>query len=603
MANAATARPDTQAVHALDVPLPAPAGTFGALLGEYGLVDAGDRDAAMADLLYRLDNHSEDGARGRAESDPSAPARTPTLTWLFALVFFFAFKLGLIIAPRLELYLALVCAEIGIETHAHVPSSACRTSPEAQRALSSLTLYILLGVGVFSALSAGFWTSVSDRFGRIPVMVATLLGIAFMDVAVLTAAYIKPELLPFGTSFLAIGGIVEGMCGGYAIFTSMMQCYVSDVTTSGSRSHQFSVGTGALFAGISAGPLVGGLITAVWHNPLVTLWVGAVTHVLLVFATLCVPESLSRASREAAQREHAATHDAGVRSLAEFAYATLSAPLRSLSVLQPIRIEAYERVATEEMGEEPFSVSHTSSGKWNANLLLLSIAFFAEATCQAIVPFSLQYTQLVFNWNSAAMSYYMTFSSTLRVAALGFIIPMFIRLVHRQSSSTRTTGDAPAQPAGTSMQEHTAKLWEQRTRQVSLIRDSRFDRKLAVYSAVLSAIANFLLGVVTTPGSFLALMVLVAIGAGVSSALNSLSLALLVRPQDAGRLFGAWAVLGTVASALIGPPLFTVVFRETVAIFPSAIFMAAAVLQVVAAAVLLLIRLRHESTVAMPDST
>ena len=96
-------------------------------------------------------------------------------------------------------------------------------------------------------------------------------------------------------------------------------------------------------------------------------------------------------------------------------------------------------------------------------------------------------------------------------------------------------------------------------------------------------------------------MVLVALGAASASALNSLSLALLLRPQDAGRMFGAWAVLGTVSSALVGPPLFTWVFQATVETVPSMIFHVIAALQVAAAVFLALIRLRHESTVR--DST
>ncbi|WFD33303.1 hypothetical protein MCUN1_000116 [Malassezia cuniculi] len=553
-----------------------------------------------------------DAQEGPVHETQETPARNPSLYWLFPLIFIFCFRLGLVIAPRIELYLSLVCAEVGLETHDHVPSSACRASPAAQRKLSSLMLYMLLGIGVFSALSSGFWSSFSDRYGRVRVMAITVFGILVMDAFILFAAHAPPGIIS-PTAFLAVGGVLEGISGGYAVFSSMTQCYLSDVTPSGSRARLFSFAAGALFAGISVGPLVGGIITGATDNALVTLWFGSAVQALVFIFTLCIPESLSASHMQSARREYKDR----VRespSLARYVHSALAAPARTLQVLLPCRTSDYERVAPDDEHhdderdnehDEPFSVSHVpGKSHLDANLFLLSCAYFFETACQAIVPFSLQYTQMMFNWDSEAMSYYMTFTSVLRVIALAGVIPWAIRIIHRPGSTASEPMDAPpAQPVGTSTRAYIDNLWEQRARQLRLIRDSHFDRKLAIFSAVLSCLANVMLGLAHTPGIFLAVMVLVALGSGSASALNSLSLALIPRPKDAGRLFGAWAVLGTVASSLFGPPIYTWVFRATVTYSPSAIFHLAGAMQGVAAVFLLLIRLRHESTLAVPDDS
>lgn len=598
------ARGGTRRASAGQAPVPVPASAPSAALGEYG-IDAGDGDAVLTDMVYRFDEPSAPSAGPDVRDEARRKTwRDPSLSWLFPLIFVFCFRLGLVIAPRIELYLALVCADLGLEADNYVPSSACRASPDAQRALSSLILSILLSIGVFSALTAGFWSSISDRYGRMPVTLVSVLGITLMDVFILTSAYVPFDRLPFKSWFLAVGGVIEGATGGYAVFSSMTQCYLSDVTSSGSRARQYSHAAGVLFAGISVGPLVGGMITGATGNVLATIWLGAVVQLAVLLVTLIVPESLSKSHRAAARDEHSEGRAAfSTRTIASYVYATLAAPLGALDVLLPRRMNAYEQVPSEDgEQEEYFSVSHIPGTHWDANLLLLSCAYFLETACQAVVPFSLQYTQLVFDWNSETMGYYMTYTSVLRVVALSVVVPLFIRMLHRPGCALEEPLETPpSQPVGTSTREYISELWEQRARQLRLIRDSHFDRHLAIFSAVLSALANFLLGIARSSTMFLWLMVLVALGAASASALNSLSLALLLRPQDAGRMFGAWAVLGTVSSALVGPPLFTWVFQATIETVPSMIFHVIAALQVAAAVFLALIRLRHESTVR--DST
>ena len=96
--------------------------------------------------------------------------------------------------------------------------------------------------------------------------------------------------------------------------------------------------------------------------------------------------------------------------------------------------------------------------------------------------------------------------------------------------------------------------------------------RLAVGSALLTAVACVVTGVARSTWLFLFAVLLTAIGGGVGSAVTSLALALIRDPDDAGRLFGALAVLGTVSSSIVGPYLFTTTFRWSAATQPSLVF-------------------------------
>lgn len=93
-------------------------------------------------------------------------------------------------------------------------------------------------------------------------------------------------------------------------------------------------------------------------------------------------------------------------------------------------------------------------------------------------------------------------------------------------------------------------------------------------------------------------MLLTAVGSGIGSAVNSLALALLWNPNEAGRLFGAWAVLGTVSSSIVGPFLFTYTFSLSAATAPSLVFYVIAGVQGLAALAVLALKLRAPASLA-----
>lgn len=479
-------------------------------VGPYALVDQSEvTDPLLQDAIEQEEAAEPDAA----EADELAWLqalpwyRRPHPAWLYPLTLVFALAGGILLAPRMEMYLSLLCDEMGIERgpsssgKAHIPSQACRQSPAAQRQLSMLQLLMLITNGVGCAFSAGFWSRMSDRKGRTRMMMVNVFGIFVMDVIVLIASTVPLHQLPFGVYFFAIGSTIEGLLGGYSAVNAMSQCYISDVTPSGSRARLFALMSGVLFAGVAIGPTIGGLLTVATGDVTATLWIATVLHGGIVAFLPFFPESLNKARQRAAEEDHKeAERSAPDVSWTERLRTAALAPLNSLRIIMPERAhEGYTAVPGDEHSapDEHISVPcKHPSGSWDINMLLVSIAYFLESATIAIVPTKIQYVQLVFNWDSEMLGFFMSFTALTRMLMLVVCIPLFIRFVHRPLASialpqdaqieahvdvpTELDADGRAVPTNpprpwTASDRRVEQQWAQRAKLMRLIHDSRMD--------------------------------------------------------------------------------------------------------------------------------
>jgi DHA1 family tetracycline resistance protein-like MFS transporter len=140
--------------------------------------------------------------------------------------------------------------------------------------------------GLVGALAAGLEFlfapvvgSLSDRFGRKPLLVLGMLGPGL--------TYLLLAVAP-GVAWLFIGYIVSGIAG--AIYTTV-NAYVADITTAEDRAGRFGMMGAAFGLGFIAGPLAGGLLGNIGLRvPLYAA--GGLTLVNLALALFLLPESL-----------------------------------------------------------------------------------------------------------------------------------------------------------------------------------------------------------------------------------------------------------------------------------------------------------------------
>lgn len=147
--------------------------------------------------------------------------------------------------------------------------------------------------GLFVALWAGMQFlcspvigSLSDRFGRRPVILVSVCGLA-LDYVLMAVA---PNLW-----WLALGRILAGVTS--SSFTSVF-AYMADITPPEDRARGYGLIGAAFSAGFVAGPLVGGILGEISLRA--PFWAAAaLSGLAFLYGLLILPESLPREKRMA----------------------------------------------------------------------------------------------------------------------------------------------------------------------------------------------------------------------------------------------------------------------------------------------------------------
>ncbi|MBX2987203.1 MAG: TCR/Tet family MFS transporter [Bdellovibrionaceae bacterium] len=144
--------------------------------------------------------------------------------------------------------------------------------------------YFISSYALMQFLASPVLGSLSDKFGRRPVLLISLLG-AGLDYLVMA---FSPTLL-----VLFIGRIISGLTG--ASFT-VASAYMADISNDENRSVNFGMIGAAFGLGFIVGPALGGLLGAS-HHTLPFLAAALLNLLNFAFGWLILPESLPESSR------------------------------------------------------------------------------------------------------------------------------------------------------------------------------------------------------------------------------------------------------------------------------------------------------------------
>jgi MFS transporter, DHA1 family, tetracycline resistance protein len=126
--------------------------------------------------------------------------------------------------------------------------------------------------------------NLSDRFGRRPVLLASLLGLTF--------DYLMMSIAPY-VWYLFVGRIIAGIAGA-AVATAT--AYMADITPPHKRTHRFGLIGAAFGLGFIIGPVIGGELGEL--GPRVPFYAAAgLAFANFLFGVFVLPESLPKANR------------------------------------------------------------------------------------------------------------------------------------------------------------------------------------------------------------------------------------------------------------------------------------------------------------------
>ncbi|KAI0648814.1 MFS general substrate transporter [Trametes meyenii] len=462
------------------------------------------------------------------------------------------------------------------------PSRRCLEDPKVQVGAAKLQTIMTTTMGTLSALTTGWWGGFGERHGRTRVLAVATMGLLMTDLVFILVSTPHSIFAAHGHKLLIISPVIEGLLGGWATLQAATSAYVSDCTSDGSRAHIFSRFTGVFYFGFAIGPIIGAFLIrhpfipifspAVGvHNgaPTVTsvFYVGATaSFVNLLLALFLFPESLAKKK------------------------AKIAAALPSI----PVLIESDEGSSATQSVIAHFlsplglflpKTVDTSNGQkrkdWS--MTLLAVVLFGHLLSLGVFQLKYLYAEHVYAWGAEQLSYYISLMGFSRALHLLLVLPFLIATFKPKPkpapvAASTTQPKKPAKPTAS-----------------AFAKEMHFDLSLIRGSLLIDLLSHSIVALSSSSASqalFVGATSLSSFGAGLVPATNSMALCIMQSrgEDDTGKLFGAFSVLQAVGQMILGPILFGLIYSQTVAQFPQAIFAVAGSILVISLAVLCLLR-------------
>lgn len=423
-----------------------------------------------------------------------------------------------------------------------------------QKKVAQFTLILQVLTGLCCAISAPKLGALSDRYGRVRLLVITSCGGILNELITILAAKF-PEAIDY--RWLLLGAFFDGICGSFTAGGLLINAYASDCTPPSKRGVYIGYLQACLFAGLAFGPLVAAYYVKWTGSLLSVFYITLGCH--MAFATFIwffVPESLSlkrqllaRDKHRADKEEAAASRRTGPRypGQSDNAVASGSAgaafrihyPLwLTLNPFAPLR-------ALAPRGRENHPVRR--------NLVLLTIIdSVLMSTAMGAGTVIVLYTEFMFNWGTLEAGRFISATSMVRVLVLLGLVPTLNYFFRIRPMRKRQLANNNIHVLETNSGADRLDLWMLR-------------------AALLSDCIGIFGYAVSRRPEFFVLSGFVASIGGLGSATIQGAITKHVPPERVGSILGAIGLvhsLGRVAA----PIIFNGLYAATVETFPQALF-------------------------------
>ena len=410
-------------------------------------------------------------------------------------------------------------------------NAKCRI-PEVQALATKFMLSLTITAGILSAVMAPKLGALSDRFGRLKLLIVTSCG-GFLGEIITILAGTYPDVVHY--RWLLVGAAIDGFCGSFTAGMALTHAYAADCTAPPKRAVAFGYFHACLFSGIAVGPLIAAFLVKKTGSIVTMFYFALCIHTLFIFyISFVVPESLSKKRQLLSREKYAA--ELGDR----FNNGPIGwkAKLKRLNILAPLKIL--------------YPTGPGTSSALRANLILLSavdtIIFGVAMGSMTVVVYYMGYQ---FGWNTSQISVFTSIVNSFRVSALVIILPLLNYLVRtrRANKQRRDSGFVTPEPNSGSD-----------TLDLSIIR-----------TAVCCEIIGYGgYALVRSEGLFVVSGMLASLG-GVGSPTLQSALTKHVPHDKVGQLLGATGLLHALAR-IVCPLIFNMIYAYTVKPFPQAVF-------------------------------
>ncbi|KAL2267619.1 hypothetical protein VTJ83DRAFT_4896 [Remersonia thermophila] len=484
--------------------------------------------------------------------------KRPSIWFLLAPYAVFTLAFGGSMVPRLNLIIDLICKHYFADRAANdpdftfapvIPGGNNRQCfiPDVQRQVANFGLALSVTIGSLSSLSAPKLGSLSDRYGRKPMMAVCAIGGILSEIITILAAKF-PDAISF--RWLLLGAFFEGLSGSFTAGSVLSHAYTSDCTPPSKRGVAIGYLHSCLFTGLAVGPLIAGYLVE-WTGSLLSIfYILLGCHIFYVsFLTFVTPESLSRRRQLAARGKHHLALGALGPAAPDFGDPTGPATLGSHIL----------RLAHSTTSSNPLApldiLFPAGSGPEAARLRrnFLALAFTDVVLLGAAIsagPIIILYVEYMFEWGNFESSRFLSMTSMVRVVALIGILPAVNYFFRHRPAAAAAAAPAPVPASEKNRGADEVDIWILR---------------VALLAEVVGATGYVF---ARTGKAFVASAVMTSFG-GLGSATIQAALSKHVPPERVGQLLGAVGLLNSLAR-VASPTVFNKLYAATVESYPQA---------------------------------
>ncbi|KAF7354923.1 hypothetical protein MSAN_01407100 [Mycena sanguinolenta] len=450
--------------------------------------------------------------------------------------------------------------------------------PNSADAVRMYTM-ISIATALLSALTTVWWGQFGDRFGRTKVLAICTFGLFLSDAIFLLAS---APFASHGRMLVLLVPLFDGLPGGWLTLHSGTLAYISDCTSSGSRTSIFSRFAGISVVGSILGSMLGGWLIrhpiSFFSGLTYIFCVAAIASFLnFCFVLFVIPESVNQEQRDRASARMAVAGEAASRNLTRFGI--IKDFFSPFAIFLPVSV----------------SIPGSTWTRKDWSLMIVTCVMFGYMLSAAIYPINYLYALYVFSWDIKQLPYYIW--SIICGQAI-FLLLVFPLIIARFKPKSTIPQPQPAVPG-----VEAAKL---EATMAHIASEMKFDLRLARLCLCIDIFANTAIVLVPAPSLhqnvvthsqfstsqtlFVVASSIAAWGTGLLPSTQSLALSILqarallaesaqeaaIFESTIGKLLSIIVVVQAVVQGLgqmiLGSLLLGSIYNRTASVFPKAVF-------------------------------